>query len=123
MAKRDIVKAFLDVENQYFDMVNEIADYEKEFKDNFITQEQFENAQERLNLCKMNYDRWAYMIYLLNKPNRKEKQIKHASRQDNKKLGKYFDKVHATVEDTLDEGSDCLKKFKEYIESELKEDK
>ena len=121
MSKKDVIKGFIDIENQYLNMLSEIKDYEEAYKDKFITQEQMEHAQELLNLSKMNYDRWGYIVYLLNKPNKKSKQPSYS--KQNKNLEKHFKDTNSTKEDMIDEADDCLRKFKEYIESEVGENK
>ena len=114
MSRRDVIEGFKKVENQYLSMLKNVEEYDKALKDKFITQEQFDQVQNLLRDFKINYDRWSYIIFLLNSPNKKEKKLSYE--KQNSKLVSHFDKTKSTLKDTLQEDEDCLKVFKQYIE-------
>ena len=114
MARKDVIEGFKKIENQYLSMLRNVDEYDKALKDKFISQEQFDQAQNLLRDFKINYDRWAYIIYLLNQPSKKVK--KPAYDKQNSKLTQHFDKTKSTLKDTMSENDDCLKKFKKYVE-------
>lgn len=120
MARKDVVNEYLAIEEQYNEMVNMAKDYDEALAGQYITQEQYEDAQELIRNLQENYDRWSYVIFLLNMPVKKNKKVKY--KKENSKLIEDFNSLKATTQDSLDEGRVCLKNFKEYLEG-LKEKK
>ena len=111
MAKRDVDNYFIGVQAQYFTMLKEVKDFEKEMQEGRFSEEQFRQAQEEVAKLKENYERLSYIMLLLNEPNR-----------NSKKAG--YRKRNALVYDYLAKSSDCyiksengdvLKKLKEII--------
>ena len=115
MARKDVIRGFQKIEKQYFSMLKNVEEYDKALKDKFISQEQFEQAQMILKDLKQNYDRWSYIMFLLNQPSKDSK--KPGYEKQNSKLVSHFNKTKSTLEDVLDEGEDCMKNFKEYIKT------
>ena len=114
MALIDVKKYYLNVQNQYFEMVREIADFEKEVKKGFIEEERIEGAKKILSRLKENYDRLSYIMMLLNKPKNK-KRVKNFKAQ-NADLILYLDS--SSQEKILDENTNVLVELKKYIRGE-----
>lgn len=111
MAKRDVVLYFLQVQNQYMEMLDNVKDLESALKNKHIEQEQFDNMQRDIALIKENYERLVYILMLLNKPNRKNKQSKEEN--INKQWYDYL--KGASKEAILDENRDALVDFKKMV--------
>lgn len=111
MARRDVIMYFLEVQNQYMEMVENVKDLEDALKGNFIDQEQFDAAQTEIKVLKDNYERLAYILMLLNKPKRKSKQVK-----EEKQNKEWYDYLKgASKEAILDENKDALADLKKII--------
>ena len=91
MAVKHIVKYYNQICEQYTDMLNEIRDFEEEARRGMIEPERLDQIKEDIKPMKDNYERWAYMMYLLNLPAKKSKQKKYV-RQNNKLLASISDK-------------------------------
>lgn len=116
MAKRHVIDYYLQVQDLYFEMLNDAKDFDDALKDGFVTQEQVEQSQMMFDRIKDNYDRLSYIIVLLNQPNRKKKLARHQNQ--NKKVYNYLREV--SQENSLFEMKDDLKRFKEFIKKEKK---
>lgn len=84
MALKDIHNYYNQICKQYSDMLNEIRDFEEEARKGLIEPERLDKIKEDIAPLKDNYERWSYMMFLLNKPSRKSKYKKYE--QQNKKL-------------------------------------
>ncbi len=114
MAKKHVINYYRQVQDLYFEMLEDAKDFDKALKDGHVTQEQVEQSQMMLDRVKDNYERLSYIILLLNQPARKNK-LKNHQRQ-NKKVYSYLDSVSQEV--SLKEAQDDLKQFKEFIKKE-----
>lgn len=111
MAKKDVVLYFLQVQNQYMEMLDEVKDLEEALKTKHIEQEQFDAVQKDIEIIKNNYERLAYIMMLLNKPQRKRKQLKEE--QENKYWYDYL--KGASKEAIMNEDKDALEDFKKLV--------
>lgn len=104
------VKAVRDYYNQicdqYFEMVQDIRDFEQEAAKGLIEPERVERLKAQIEPIKNNYERWAYMMFLLNQPQKKSKQKKYE--QQNKKLLNSLNKNNS-LEAVLIENEDAIK--------------
>lgn len=117
MAKRDVTLYFLQVQSQYFEMVKLAKELNEELKKGLITQEQLESVQNEMDILKANYERIAYIMLLLNKPNRKSKKSKEESIYK-----EWYDYLKgASKEAIMDENRDVLCDFKKFIK-EIKDE-
>jgi hypothetical protein len=108
MAKRDIIKYFLEQQNVYFELVENVKDLDAAFKAGYINDDAYEKAKRDISVAKENYDRLAYIVLLLNKPNTKAGRKKEE--EDNKE---WYDALKgASREALLDESKDALADFK-----------
>ena len=84
MAVKHIIKYYNQICDQYQQMINEIKDFEEEAKKGLIEPERLDKIKEDIAPMKDNYQRWSYMMYLLNLPIRADKESKY--KKQNKKL-------------------------------------
>lgn len=118
MAKKDVLNYYLDVQNQYIEMLEISLELNKLLKQGVIEQddERLINIENEVNLIKNNYDRIAYILFLLNQPARKEK--KKVEYKQNKQ---FYDYLESSSKDTIiKEDTDALKYLKKTIK-ELKD--
>lgn len=113
MAVKQVKENFKKIEKQYFDMMGMIKEFDEALKAGEVSPEQAEEARNMFFKVEDNYKRWAYMMYLLNQPARKEK----AKRYDNshKKLKEYVQPY--SIEPILEDGRNVLAN----LEKKLKE--
>jgi len=120
MALKHFKRYYAQVQEQYFEMLEDTKDFNILLKEGQVTQEQVEQAQQMLAKIKENYERLAYVALLLSKPNRKSKE--KAYKRQNKAV--YSALEEASDDYVIAENADCLKEFKEYIKkckSEVKD--
>lgn len=100
MAIKHIINYYNEICDQYQQMIDEIKEFEEEAKKGLIEPERLDKIKEDIAPMKDNYQRWSYMMYLLNLPTRKEKQ-KRYERQNKKFLKAISDtnKVDAIIEE------------------------
>ena len=84
MALKHIIKYYNQICDQYQQMIDEIKDFEEEAKKGLIEPERLDKIKEDIAPMKDNYQRWSYMMYLLNLPTRADKESKY--KRQNKKL-------------------------------------
>lgn len=84
MAVKDIKIYYDEVCDQYHELINELHDFEKEAEQGFIEPERLEQIQKSIQPIINNYQMLSYIIFLLNKPARKEKYKKYE--KQNRKL-------------------------------------
>ncbi len=113
LAKADLYRYFRTIEDQYFQMCDEIQEFDKEYAQGLVDSTTMESAKAMLQPLKENYERISYCLWLLNIP----KFIKRKSYLGSKELVSAF--KHNTLEDIKLENEDILKRFKEtYLKGE-----
>jgi len=70
MARRHVVEYFLEQQALYVEMVNMIQQYRTAYEEGYLEEEQFKSVQKEIDTIKGNYEFLAYVMMLLNKPNR-----------------------------------------------------
>jgi DNA repair exonuclease SbcCD ATPase subunit len=110
MAVKAVKKYYDQMCEQYHEMMENIKDLEQECQSGLVEPERIERLKEQVAPLKQNYERWAYIMFLLNEPQRKSKQPKY--RKTNQKLINTLSKSN-TVEATIHENEAVLKSFKE----------
>lgn len=108
MAKKDVDKYYEMITEQYHEMLQDIKDFEKEVEEGVVEPERVERLREQIAPIKDNWQRWTYMMYLLNKPQRKSKYRGYEQR--NKKLLEHLSKENS-VEATIAENENARKKI------------
>jgi hypothetical protein len=106
MSVKAVNKYYNQICDQYQEMLENIKDLEKEAYEGLVEPERVERLKEQVAPIKQNYERWAYMMYLLHQPNRKEKQAGFAKR--NKKLLASLSKSNS-VDSVIAENTEALK--------------
>lgn len=71
--------------NQYQEMIENLKDIEKEVAEGIVEPERIDRLKDQVAPIKQNYERWAYMMFLLHQPNKKDK-IKKYQKQNQKLL-------------------------------------
>lgn len=101
------VKRYYDqICDQYVEMLQDIRDFEQEAARGLIEPERVERLKEQIEPIKQNYERWAYMMFLLNEPQRHSKRAKY--RKQNKK---FLDSLSPenSIEATIQENEEARK--------------
>ena len=109
MAKSDVNLYFLQVQNEYFEMLENLKEFKDLAKEGKISQEEYEDMVKQVDLVRANYERIAYIIMLLNKPNRKDKEQADVNRSW------YQELQGASKEVIINECKDVLCDLKELI--------
>lgn len=84
MAVRHIKEYFNDIANQYLQMQEEVKEFEEEAQKGLCDPDKIEVLKQMAQPLKDNYMTLSYIMYLLNMPNRPQKQRKYEMM--NKKL-------------------------------------
>ena len=109
MAKRHVNLYFLQVQDTYFEILDNLKEFKELAEQGKISQEEYDDMLKEVELNKANYERIAWIINLLNKPNRKEKAEEKAE------LAWYNSLKGASKEAILDESKDVLVDLKALI--------
>lgn len=109
MAKKHVNLYFLEQQALYFEMLDNLKEFEQLAKEGKISQEEYDQMLKEVELNKANYERLAYIIMLLNKPNRKNKEEADINAAWYKQLN------GASKEVILDESKDVLADLKALI--------
>ena len=84
MSVKDVKRYYDVITEQYFEMVNDLKDFEEAVSNNIIEPERLEEIKKNIEPIKVNYQRISYIMYLLNIPTKKSKYKKYE--RQNKKL-------------------------------------
>ena len=106
MSVKDVNRYYDQICDQYQEMLTNIKDVEKELEQGIVAPELLERLKEQVAPIKQNYERWAYMMFLLRQPTRKSKQ-KRYQKQNKKLLAKL--RQENSVESVLTENTNALK--------------
>lgn len=77
MSVKAVRKYYDQICEQYHEMIELIHDLEKEAEQDLVEPERIERLKEQVAPIKQNYERWTYMMFLLNQPERKSKHEKY----------------------------------------------
>ena len=119
MAFRDVKKYYIEVQNQYFEMLENAKDFDEALKAGLVDQAQFDQAKNYLDRLKENYDRLTYIMFLFNKPHRNKKISQDNVK--NKDFYAYLEENNATSKKVIDDNTYVLKEFKKFVEDIKKE--
>lgn len=106
MSKKAVEKYYKQICNQYVEMLQDIRDLEQEVAKGIVPPEFIDRLEEQIAPLKQNYERWAYMMFLLNQPQRKSKHPAYKER--NKKFLNSLDTSNS-IEATIAENESTLK--------------
>ena len=76
MAYIDVKHYYRQIETQYLDMVRYSDEYLKAYKEQRISEEQFQLIQKDIETIKQNYTRLSYIMFLFNLPRGKKNKRK-----------------------------------------------
>lgn len=97
MSKKDVDKYYTQVCADYKLMKETLQDMEEEFNSSLQDLDRIEQLKKMIEPVKTNYERISYIMYLFNKPNKKQKRFSYEF-QNKKVLKKYEDssleKIH-----------------------------
>lgn len=116
MAYLDVKAYFLQVEDQYLSMYNELKNFEQSYQNGELSKEQLETIKDNLLTLKANYERLAYVMYLFNKP---KSTKKHNNIKDD--LEDKFEFIGATKKQVIDENTFILNDIRQYLKEATKE--
>lgn len=81
MSRKHVEEYFNQISNDYHDMMEALRDMEDEVSNNLLSPDRLDNMKALIEPIKDNYMTWSYMMFLLNKPNKKKKQARYANQQ------------------------------------------
>lgn len=106
MSQKDVIKYYNEVVESYKDMLENLKDIEEEMKESLVTPEQVEQMKRMAQPIVNNYKTLSYIIFLLNRPTKKEKFNRYE--KQNKKLLENC----RTREEVLNENKEALNNLK-----------
>lgn len=106
MSQKDVIKYYNEVVESYKDMLENLKDIEEEMKESLVTPEQVEQMKRMAQPIVDNYKTLSYIIFLLNRPTKKEKFNRYE--KQNKKLLENC----RTKEEVLNENREALNNLK-----------
>lgn len=106
MSQKDVIKYYNEVVESYKDMLENLKDIEEEMKESLVTPEQVEQMKRMAQPIVDNYKTLSYIIFLLNRPAKKEKFNRYE--KQNKKLLENC----RTKEEVLNENKEALNNLK-----------
>ena len=109
MAYKHIKEYYNKICEQYLEMKNEIRDFEIEAQNNIMEPERLDKIKEQIKPLMDNYERWSYMMYLLNLPVKKSKQKSYQER--NKKFINNLSKNNS-LQNVLEENKQVISKMR-----------
>lgn len=119
MAKKDVLNYYLDVQSQYLEMLLNIKDLDDALKAGLIEQDDPRLTQlaSETDLIKSNYERIAYILFLLNQPAKKEK--KKVEHKQNKVV---YDYLQDSTEEIIEQENEDALKYIRKLAKEFKHD-
>lgn len=108
MSVKHLREYYQKVCDQYNEMINDLQELEEYAKTNMVEPERLEQYKQTIGPIKENYLTLSYIIFLLNKPNKKEKQKKYL-KQHKKELDKI--PYSNTQEGKIEKGKQTLEEL------------
>ena len=105
MSVKAVRKYYDQICEQYHEMIELIHDLEKEAEQDLVEPERIERLKEQVAPIKQNYERWTYMMFLLNQPERNSKHEKY--KRQNSRLLQNLDKQN-DLDSVLEENKASL---------------
>lgn len=113
MAYIDVKLHYNQIEQQYLQMVEMMNRVDKEYKDNKITQEQFDVLSKQIQVIKSNYERISYIMFLFNIPKSKKNKRKFSSKTN--KLEKGYNLLQSDRNTIINENTYVLKEIEKVL--------
>lgn len=114
MAIKDVRHYYYSMLVQYLEEKQNLADFEDALKNGFITEEEMQEAVDTVSKLEENYHRLAYIMYLLDMPNRKSKKAIYTKQY--KTVLKELESLGADINSIKEENSDALIHFKATLD-------
>ena len=111
MARRHVIRYFLELENTYVEMQETLKELQELAQQGKVEESTYMETLKEIEVIKQNYERIAYIIFLLNKPNREKKN--DYEEKLNKEWYGYL--KFSSKEAIVDESKDALSHFKEIV--------
>ena len=115
MAKKDVMQYYYAMLSQYIEEKQNLADFEDALKDGLITEDQMQEALSNVTELEVNYHRLAYIMYLLNMPNRDSKKYSYV--RQHKNILNELKALGADVDSIKERNSDALIHFKAALKA------
>lgn len=110
MARRHVVEYFLEQQALYVEMIDMLQQYNTAYEEGYLSDEQLEAMKKEINVCKDNYEFLAYIMMLLNKPNR-------TTREETEFQKGLYERVKGKSREAVyDESKNALANLKEILE-------
>lgn len=106
MSVKAVKKYYDQICDQYHEMLQDIHDLEVEASQGMVEPERIERLKEQIAPIKQNYERWSYMMFLLNQPERKSKQPRY--KDQNRKFLQSLNKNNS-LDAVIEENASALK--------------
>lgn len=110
MSVKDVHKYYEDVCNQYKELLSELKDMEDMVSKDLATPELYEQLKQTAQPVLSNYQTISWIIFLLNKPNKKSKQ---------KKYKKQFSKLINSLDESRN--PECIRMENNHVINSLRE--
>ena len=114
MSVRDIKIYYDEISDQYHEMMDNLRYLEEELKKNVVEPERVDQLKKIIIPLKDNYERWSYMMFLLNKPNKKSKQKRYEQQNKSKLAGLAKDN---SVEKTIEQNTTVINNIKNALDT------
>ena len=115
MAVKDVKNYFYTMLIQYIEEKQNLADFEEALKEGLVTEDQMQEALEIVSALETNYYRLAYIMFLLDMPNRKSK--KEAYVKQHKTILEELKRLGADIDSIKEENTDALIHFKAALDT------
>lgn len=117
MAKKDVLNYYLDVQAQYLEMLLNVKDLEDTIKSGVVEWDdpRIEQLKQEVDIIKSNYERIAYILFLLNQPARHQKK-----KNEYKQNKQVYDYLQSSTEDTIEQENENALKYIRTLAKEFK---
>lgn len=115
MAINDVKHYFYTMLVQYLEEKSNLADFEEALKAGQITEEEMRDALTVVESLEVNYHRLAYIMYLLDMPNKQSKKAVYTRQY--KKILDELEHLGADLNSVKKENADALIHFKASLEA------
>ena len=123
MALAHVKGYYLDQEKQYLELLSYVSKVEEEYKAGNISEEVFKEFEHDLEVCKNNYLRISYIMYLFNIPSDKYKKKfknKKTCNEDTKLFEEGYQNLNVNELAVKNENEYVLKHIKKIIKEAKK---
>lgn len=120
MAVKDVKQYFYTMLAQYVEEKQNLQDFQEALKEGLITEDQMQEAMSTVESLETNYHRLAYIMFLLDMPNRDSKKAIYT--KQHKKVLEELKRLGADADSVKKENEDALIVFKAALKKLAKKD-